>query len=225
MTDEIYAATSWPTNADMMVDVVRLGIIRPTDSVIDMTYGRGIWWKKYTHPGEFVAMCGMAKHQPPPADNVTAMVGFDFRDTRLPDALFNVACYDPPYVSKGGRETSTIPDFDGRYGLVEAPSTPRDLHDYNADGFREAVRITKPGGFILVKCMDYISSGKLQMGSVWMYEEAESMGIQVYDRLIHVGSPGPQPKDNLDGSARRQVHARNNYSTLWVFKKPGRRRK
>jgi hypothetical protein len=43
----VLAASYWKTNADMIVDVVRLGYIRPTDRVIDLTFGRGKWWTKY----------------------------------------------------------------------------------------------------------------------------------------------------------------------------------
>lgn len=223
---EICAATAWHTNADMIEDVVRLGYIRPTDSVIDMTWGRGIWWKKYTHPGPFTAMCNEKGHQATPADNVTVLTNTDFRETGLPPDLFDAVIFDPPYVAKGGRETSTIPDFNGRYGLDDAPRTPLQLHNHNALGLAEAKHLCKPGGLILVKCMDYVSSGALQPASTWMYYEATTMlGLQLHDRLIHVGSPGPQPKVNLDGTTRRQVHARSNHSTLWVFKKPGRRKR
>jgi hypothetical protein len=222
---EIWAAQSWPTNADMIEDVVQLGYIRPTDTMIDMTWGRGKWWTKYTHPGPFVAMCNEKGHQAAPADNVTVLTHVDFRVTGLPAGSFDVVVFDPPYVSKGGRDTSTIPDFNSRYGLDATPRSPRELHDCNTHGLGEAKHLCKPGGLILVKCMDYVSSGKLQPASLWMYEEAVEMKLQLHDRLIHVGSPGPQPKVNLDGTPRRQVHSRSNHSTLWVFKKPGRRRR
>jgi hypothetical protein len=40
------------------------------------------------------------------------------------------------------------------------------------------------------------------------------------DRLEMVGGARPQPKKNLDGSPRRQVHAHRNLSSLLVFRKP-----
>ena len=51
----ITAATKWPTNAEMIVDIVELGYIRPNDSVIDLTFGGGKWWTLYAHAGLFVA--------------------------------------------------------------------------------------------------------------------------------------------------------------------------
>ena len=41
----------------MIVDVVRLGFIRPSDVVVDLTWGSGVWWRKYQHPGQFIAVC------------------------------------------------------------------------------------------------------------------------------------------------------------------------
>lgn len=227
----ILAASSWPSNAEMIVDVVELGFIRPTDTVIDLTWGSGIWWKKYRHPGPFIAVCNDERKDgtlktPPLADNITvATADYTALDESVfPTGMADVTVFDPPYVSIGGRETSTIPKFLESYGLRDAASHPRALHAYNMFGLCEACRITKPGGIVLVKCMDYVSSGKTQQATRWMLDDAEEeTPLRLVQRFIHVGGPGPQPKVNLDGTERRQVHARNNYSVLYIFKKPRRR--
>lgn len=227
----ILAASSWPSNAEMIVDVVELGHIRPTDKVIDLTWGSGVWWKKYRHPGEFVAVCNDRRKDgtlkaPSPADNVTVATA-DFTnlsEAHFPTGSFDVTVFDPPYVSIGGRTTSTIPRFLEGYGLRDAAKTPEGLHAYNMLGAMEAARITRPGGKVLVKCMDYVSSGRTQQATRWMIEDVEEeTPLRLIEKFIHVGNPGPQPKRNLDGTERRQVHARNNYSVLYIFQKPRRR--
>lgn len=231
---EVLAAGRWTTNAEMIEDVVRLNYIQPTDRVLDMTWGSGVWWKTYRHRGPFVAICNDPVRpgsdilkMPAPAENVVAVTA-DFRalpDTELfAPGSYRVVVLDPPYVSKGGRDTSTIPRFLAAYGLRDAASSPRALHAYNVGALREAIRMTAPGGYILVKCMDYISSGELQLATHWMLNDALDLGLKCVERWAHVGNPGPQPRTNLDGSERRQVHGRYNYSTLFIFQKPRRPR-
>lgn len=225
----VLAATRWPSNAEMIEDVVRLGYIRPTDRVFDATWGSGVWWRKYTHPGEFIANCAdfdkRGKLKTPELQPGWSWVQRDFRNTELPDDWCDVYTFDPPYVSKGGRATSTIPKFLAAYGLRDAAKTPEALHAYNVDGLLEARRVVKPGGYVLVKVMNYISSASLQPAAHWMRDTALEEGFKLVEDWVHVGDPGPQPKENIDGSKRRQVHARNNYSVLLILQRPKMRRR
>lgn len=43
----VLAATRWATNADLIVDCVRLGYLRATDHVLDPTYEGGRWWTRF----------------------------------------------------------------------------------------------------------------------------------------------------------------------------------
>ena len=138
----------------------------------------------------------------------------DFRHTTWEDNTFDVVAFDPPYVSVGGRESSTIKDHHERYGMAETPTTPLKLWlELIVPGLIEATRICRPGGIILFKTMNYISSGHYQNQLGWSYSAAAGMGLQLEDQFILVGEPGRQ-------SQKRQVHARNNYSVLLVFRKP-----
>lgn len=201
----VTAATKWATNADMIVDIVELGYIRPTDSVIDLTFGGGKWWTKYHHPGLFVANVDLDDDTMQIYDRTGGLevlgIGRDFRDLGDVSAvgpnggLFDVVVFDPPYVSTGGRATSTLPDFNDRYGLTNAATTPELLQKDNERGLAEAMRITKPGGLILAKCAPYISSGVRKDGDWWARDAALAMGLTVHDMLIHVGDVRAQPKD------------------------------
>jgi len=196
----ILAADHWTSNAELIADVAKL-YISPTAKVVDLTYGKGIWWKKF-RPDDLT----ISEHD-------FRLLPSDWRNT------FDVVAFDPPYVSLGGRSTSTIPQMTDHYGLIDAQRSPAALHVYNMEGLQEAVRVARPGGLVLVKYMDYVSSGKLQPCVQWLLRDADFLGLQLFDRFIHVGNPGPQPTKNLDGSPRRQVHARRNLSELFVFKK------
>lgn len=246
----VLAATAWPTNADMIVDIVELGYIKPTDRIIDLTFGRGVWWRKYRHPGDLWANVGPHNGEPLVSSNDITVVTYEDY-TNLPEPWgnqFDVVVFDPPYISMGGRSTSTIPDFVDRFGLAYAANTPAGLHAWNAQGLAEAVRICKPGGFVMTKCADYISSGQLQLASHWMLQTGLNFGLRVHDKLTHVGHARAQPAtttcrhcDGMGGDPatgqtcdvcggagnvlRKVVHARQNTSTLWVFQRPPERKR
>lgn len=198
----VMAATAWRTNADMIADCVRLGYLRVDAVTLDPTYGRGTWWNKWL-PEDLTV-------------HDIALDGVDFRDLPHDNEAFDAIAFDPPYVCVGGRKTTGMPDFHDRYGLTAAPSSPHELQALINDGLREQHRVLKPGGTLLVKCQDYVSSGKLWLGTHWTLSCGMGLSLECIDRLEHLSGPRPQPP------GRRQVHARRNLSTLFVFRKKGK---
>lgn len=212
----VVAANNWRSNADLIEDISKLGYITDDSSVIDLTFGRGKWWVKYT-PKNLTGLTNLTREYLLEHSNLDVNVITDADYTNLvgiADNSYDVCIFDPPYVALGGRDTSTMPDFMDRYGLYDAPRNPKELHKYNIKGLAEAVRITKPAGYIMVKCAPYIWSGRRQEADIWMREEAMRLGLEVQDLFIHIGVLRAQPKRD------RQLHSRNNYSVLFVFKKP-----
>lgn len=218
MTAPVLAATPWPTNGHLIADVARLGYLTVDDHILDPTFERGIWWQEW-QPRYLTT-----HHR--------AVDGTDFRDLPYPDAAFDAIAFDPPYVCPGGRKTSTVKPMHQRYGMNEGGhddpmfSTPAELQQIINDGLTEMIRLVKPrqtknrGGIIVVKCQNYIWSGALWEGAELTRDHARALGCDVVDRLEFLTTPGPQPTVNPDGSPRRQVHARRNLSTLFVFRAP-----
>lgn len=209
----VYAAGTWPTNADLVVDLVRLGYILDTDSVLDPTFGRGKWWTKFRP-------VNLTTH-----DRYT-LDGVDFRALPHDADSFDVVAFDPPYVCPGGIRSSTTKDLHDRFGMASGAKekeadrdfrTPAELQDLIDAGLAECFRVVRPRGLVLVKCMDYVTSGKLWIGTHRTLCAALALGFECVDRFEHVGGTGPQ-------SQTRQVHARRNLSTLFVLKKPRRPR-
>lgn len=192
----VLAAHAWRSNAELIADVATLWI-RPDDLVVDVTYGKGVWWRRY-RPSRLVT-------------HDLALDGVDFRDLPEADASVDVVAFDPPYVSTGGRKTSTIGDFNRRYGLTDAPRSPVELQQMINAGLVEARRVLRPKGVALVKVKDYVSSGSLWPGSHLTLTASLTLGFELVDRFTRVGAAGPQP------GGRRQVHARQNLSTLLVL--------
>lgn len=195
----ILAATEWANNAALIRDCAELGYLREEWRTLDPTYGSGRWWSLW-RPNDLVTY----------HDKVD---GSDFRCLPHPDNSFDAIAYDPPYVSVGGRKTSGIHGMYDGYGLINAPNSPAGVQQLINDGLTEMYRLVKPKGNVLVKCQSYISSGKYWPGAQLTWQHAMDLGFKLTDVLQHISGQRPQP------FGRRQVHARNNYSTLYVLTK------
>lgn len=89
----------------------------------------------------------------------------------------------------------------------------------NVAGMAECVRALRPGGRLVFKHMDYVSSGTLQLEHVSYAAAARALGLRPRAMIVHASGMGPQPKTNLDGSPRRQVHPRAAHSYLAIWEK------
>lgn len=198
----ILAAHAWTSNAELIADALRLHAPEGDYRILDVTFGRGNWW-----------------HHPTPTNVVghdLRLDGVDFRSLPYDDCSWDVIAYDPPYVSVGGRKTTTLQggDYHDRYGLTDAPRSPAELQDVIDAGLREVARVVRRRGLVLCKCQDYVSSGRLWLGTYLTTRAALEAGLTVVDRMEHLSrSARPQPP------GRRQVHARRNLSTLLVLRK------
>ena len=88
-------------------------------------------------------------------------------------------------------------------------------------GLAECARVLSIDGYLLVKCMDYVESGRKVWNTFHVAAEGERLGLRLVDRFHHIGTGtgGPQPMHNLDGTPRTQHHAREVASMLLVFTK------
>jgi hypothetical protein len=187
-------------NCDLMVKVARLWI-RPADTVLDTTYGRGAFWTTY-RPRRLI------------------ISEYDFTALPYGDHFADVVVYDPQYTSTGGNETSTIPDMYDRYAMGEIKGW-QNLFDRNKQGMAECARVS--AGLLMVKCADFVESGQRRWGHQMVVDTARELGLRQIDEFVLFSGTGPQPQKNLDGSPRRQVHSRRAHSFLCVFRKPRRR--
>lgn len=212
----VLEAQRWPTNSELIEAVFDLHVwpkrwAQERFIALDMTYHNGIWWKwREQRPGGFHLV-----------SNVLAKGGYDYRDMPYADEMFDVIAFDPDYVAPGGRQSSTITEFNERYGLKDQYESPASLQRSINDGIEEMTRLLRPQGIGMLKCANYISSGKLWLGEHYSIQHALARGLVVEDIFVSVFGPGPQP----ERPDSRQQHARSNSSRLIVFRKPGRRKR
>jgi hypothetical protein len=182
----VMAATRWRDNSEMVLDARKLDYINEDSFTLDPTFQDGTWWKHW-RPESLVT------NSLDPANG--ADLCFDFRRAPFPDETFDAITYDPPYVSKGGRDTSTMQDHQRRYGIGDAPKSPRELQELINAGASEMTRVLKSGGTLFVKCQDYISSGKYWWGTdlTRLHVGREHPNMSFEDRFYFLNNGSAQP--------------------------------
>src|SRR5262245_46753182 len=125
----ILATHAWPTNAELIADVARLGHLRADRGTLDPTYGLGIFWQKW-RPVHLTA-CDVDPDKSPLGHSV------DFRHLPWVDRYFGQVVFDPPYKLNG----TPTDEVDGRYG-VHVPSSWQDRMLTIVAGVRECCRVS-----------------------------------------------------------------------------------
>lgn len=175
------------------------------EPVVDPTHGReGGMWTDY-RPDLLLAY---------DADpEIEGVVVADLADLPLSDGYAGSLVLDPPY-KLGGTPTKTGVDgeMNTRFG-VDRYRTPDEVRQLYRDGMTEAARVVRRGGFVLVKCMDQASSGRLFLQTSWCYQIAAGLPLVLVDQLDVAHTPRPQ---------RSQKTARNNRSQLLIFRRSAR---
>jgi hypothetical protein len=192
------AVFDWPTNADLIADVARLGYL--DGWVWDATYGRGGWWTTW-RPDDLFAS---------DIDPILSPVGYGVDFTAPAPSLtgFDAICLDGPYKLNGTPD----PAIDERYG-VHVVRTWQDRLALIEVGIVTLAPRLSPGGYLLVKCQDQVSSDKVRWQTDVFTRCAELVGMTKVDRFDMTGHVRPQP------AGRDQHHAHGRPSTLLVFQR------
>jgi SAM-dependent methyltransferase len=191
------AAHAWRDNAELIVEVAKLGYL--DGLVVDATYGLGRFWARW-RPARLIA------HDIDPAKGD----GVDLRRLPESDASVDVVVLDPPYKLNG---TPSLGDFDHAYGVHEATRW-QDRVQLILDGIVESARVLRPGGRLLLKVQDQVVSGAVRWLTVDCTTHAAAHELDLVDRFDLLRKGRPQP------AGRRQVHAHGRPSTLLVFRTP-----
>lgn len=190
-------------NSDLLESVARLWI-SSDDIVVDVTYGRGVFWRK---------LPGLPHHR------FDLLNGDDLRKLPLDDESVDVLVLDPPYRPTHG---SSSPRFDEngmmtRYGNgTQNLDSINDVLDLYTDGIIEAMRVLRIDGRLLVKCQDMSYSNRLHLVTLDVLRATIEAGFHFADQFILGGGSGLKSPSWIN-----QERARRTHSVLWVVVKLG----
>jgi hypothetical protein len=204
-----HVRTVYGNNSDLIAATARL-YIHDGDIVADVTWGMGVFWRRFNGPRRRFALIGSDIR---PSSEIGAGVAIqaDFRCLPYANESIDVVVLDPPYQHCGHYLNNH------RYGvhLTEHMRHPEIVAMYR-EGMTEALRVLRPGGTLWVKCKDENDGGKQNWSHCELRDSAMELGLSVIDLLVLAPRPAPTRRH------QRQKHALKTHSYLWIFRKRSR---
>lgn len=202
-------------NADVFAQILRLHV--PEGVIVaDVTWGKGVFWQKVREGAYDVRATDIS-------------MGVDCRDLPYLDGEIDCVVLDPPYMEGFFRNDAGQKAGGGSYSAFrehysngnEKPESAK-WHDavtelYGEAG-REAFRVLRRNGVLIVKCQDEVSANRQRLTHVEIINDYESLGFYAKDLFVVV-----RPNKPSVARLKKQVHARKNHSYFLVFVKEGKR--
>jgi hypothetical protein len=207
-TNDLVLSAFLETNSRAFPKILEL-YVEPGSSVADVTYGKGAFWRNIP----------TGKYKLKATD---IQSGTDCRKLPYKDGEIDCVVFDPPYMhTPGGTAHSSHTPFENYYrNNSNENQTASKYHEavldlYNAGG-KEAYRVLRKQGVMIVKCQDEVCANRQRFTHVEIMQSYEKLGFVAEDLFVIVRS-------NRPGVSRmvRQVHARKNHSYFLVFWKNG----
>ena len=197
----VLAIAEAKNNAELIAQCAQLGYLQDDWLVFDATYGKGRFWTEW-QPKRLITN--------DLDQNTNAQMHADFTDLPMPNDSMDAVVFDPPYKLSGTPSGEGPASGDESYGVKGKYVPVRERHNLMLDGADECARILKRGGYLLIKCQDQVSSGRVHWQTFMMWDHMSD--LELVD-MLHLRGYRKQPK------GRRQLHARRNYSTLMIWEK------
>lgn len=181
--------------------------------IADVTFGTGVFWRMVPD-GDYMVL---------PSDIQT---GIDCRSLPYGDGEVDCVVLDPPYMEGSTRNSaykSGQTAFRNYYGLKNIASKSDRYHGailaFYLDACREAKRVLRPSGTLIVKCQDEVCANRQRLTHVELIQGLSEMGFFCKDLFVVVRTNRPTVS-----RLKKQVHARKNHSYFLVFENQTRRR-
>lgn len=202
-------------NADIFPDILKLHV--PNGSIVaDVTWGKGVFWKNVPESMYLVKKTDIAN-------------GIDCRKLPYADSSIDCVILDPPYMEGFYRKEKKHKAGSGTHkSFAEAYSNGNeencDIENTGAKKWhaavtdmyfkagKEAYRILRKNGILIVKCQDEVSANKQYLTHVEIINEYEKVGYYTKDLFVVVRTGKPAVS-----RLKRQIHARKNHSYFLIF--------
>jgi len=215
-TSDLIFSAYVATNADVFEKVLRLHVPKGS-RIADVTFGQGVFWRRIP----------LKDYRLVPSD---IQSGVDCRNLPYPNGSFDAIVLDPPYMEGLFRRSrchlagaGTHSAFRTYYSNGEETNGGPKYHQAVLDLYfkagKEAYRVLRSEGILIVKCQDEVSANTQRLTHVEIINEYERIGFYTKDLFVVV-----RPNRPAVTRIKGQVHARKNHSYFLVFVKTHRRR-
>ena len=183
--------------------------VAPGSIIADVTFGKGVFWRQI------------------PLDQFELLAtdiqdGVDCRDLPYKNETIDCVVLDPPYMhTPGGTAHEAHSPFEEHYRNNGSGNRTKSKYhdavlDLYQDAGREAYRVLRDRGVLIVKCQDEVCSNRQRFTHVEIMQMYDELGFVAEDLFVVM-------RNNRPGVSRavRQVHARKNHSYFLVFWKRG----
>jgi hypothetical protein len=186
--------------------------VPPGSLVADVTYGEGIFWKNVPK-GKYKLLATDLK------------TGVDCRNLPYEDGTIDCVVLDPPYMEGLYRRSKshmagagTYAAFRSTYSNGQPTFEGPKYHDAVLDLYfkagKEAHRVLRKYGVLIVKCQDEVSANTQHLTHVEIIVHYQSLGFYPKDLFVLV-----RPNKPAVSRIKKQEHARKNHSYFLVFVK------
>ena len=202
--NELVFSASVDGNNDVFPQILSL-YVAPGSRIADVTYGLGVFWRNVPD-GLYQLLASDIED------------GVDCRNLPYEDSSIDCVVLDPPYMhSPGGTAHTVHSAFEDHYrNNGTGNRTEKKYHeavlDLYIDAGREAFRVLRERGVLIVKCQDEVCSNRQRFTHIEIMQEYQRIGFVAEDLFVVM-------RRNRPGVSRtvKQVHARKNHSYFLVF--------
>ena len=184
--------TSWAaSNEEMFARLLSL-YARPGMTVADVTYGKGVFWKRVDSSAYNLLA-------------TDAATGTDCRALPYEDESIDILVFDPPYryVERKTQHGHTSEQYQLESLRFEQRPGIDGVVALYQDGITEAARVVKHGGYLFVKCQDTAGDGR----QTWMHDQVfadcGNRGFTVVDLAIVVTASPPPTRWKIQRSLKK----------------------
>jgi hypothetical protein len=210
-TSDVIFSAHVAGNAEVFQQILNLHV-SPGSVVADVTWGKGVFWKNVPRDRYVLHASDI-------------QTGVDCRKLPYGDASHDCVVLDPPYMEGLFRRTSSHLAGAGNYAAFRehysngkvtngGPKYHAAVLDLYFCAAREACRILKDGGILIVKCQDEVSANQQRLTHIEITNELANLGFYAKDLFVVVRRNKPAVSRIL-----HQEHARKNHSYFMVFVK------
>jgi len=211
-TTNVVVSAHVADNSDVFPKILELHVPKGA-TIADVTYGKGVFWKKVNLQQYKLVRSDLRD-------------GVDCRELPYWENSLDCVVLDPPYMEGLYRKSKTHMAGSGSHKAFrehysngqatngDGPKWHAAVLDMYFKAGKEAHRVLRLGGILIVKCQDEVSANTQRLTHVEIINHYETLGFYAKDLFVVVRQNSPAISRLI-----KQVHARKNHSYFLVFVK------